>query len=72
LHVGGGWVVFKVQRITKLADQTLATVTPKIKQDLTSTGQSQAVDKYVDEMRRRWKAQTVCRATVAGANYCSS
>jgi parvulin-like peptidyl-prolyl isomerase len=72
LHVGNGWVVFKVQRITKLADQTLAKATARIKQDLSSTAQSQAVDKYVGEMRRRWKAQTVCRPTVADANYCSS
>ena len=45
LHVGNGWVVFKVQRITKLADQTLAKATARIKQDLSSTAQSQAVDK---------------------------
>ena len=72
LHVGSGWVVFKVQRITKLADQTLPNATAKIKQDLTTAAQSQAVDKYVGEMRRRWKAQTVCRPTVADTNYCSS
>ena len=53
LQVGGGWVVFKVQRITKLADQTLATASAKIKRDLTSTAQSQAVDRYVGEMRLR-------------------
>ena len=72
LQVGTGWVVFKVQRITRLADQTLAAATPKIKQDLTTAAQSQAVDKYLVEMRRRWKAQTVCRPTVADKNFCSS
>ena len=50
----------------------LANATAKIKQDLTSSGRSQAVDRYLGEMRRRWKAQTVCRPTVTDTNYCRS
>lgn len=65
LKTSSGWVVLKVQKIVPTADQTLAQATPKITQYLKSEAQAAALAKYFASVRARWKAETVCRATVA-------
>jgi parvulin-like peptidyl-prolyl isomerase len=67
-----GWVVFKVQRVTPLADRTLGQATTAIRQELTGAAQSKAVDKYLAGMRTYWRARTHCTDTVSNKDYCTA
>jgi len=68
--VDGGWLVFRVQKITALARRTLAQATPAIRKDLAATAQAKAVDGYLDALRRRWQPQTRCSSAVMSKMYC--
>jgi foldase protein PrsA len=70
LSTTSGWVVFRVQKSVPGAAQTLQQATAKIKQDLTSTGQSAAVAKYVKDMQARWQKKTRCQKDVATTVVC--
>jgi foldase protein PrsA len=56
-----GFYVFKVTKITKASQQTLAQAKVTIKQTLASQNQQKALDKFVKAFRKRWKAKTDCR-----------
>jgi foldase protein PrsA len=57
-----GYYVFKVQKITKANQQTLAQARETIKQLLISQNQQQALDKFVKNFRKKWKDRTDCRS----------
>jgi parvulin-like peptidyl-prolyl isomerase len=65
-----GWVVFKVQRVTPLADQSLAQATSAIRSELTSTAQGKTVNRYLDSMRSYWHARTHCSSAISDKTYC--
>jgi foldase protein PrsA len=57
-----GYYVFKVVKITPAVHPTLADATPVIREELTAGRQREAADRFSRDLRRRWKARTVCRA----------
>jgi foldase protein PrsA len=56
-----GYYVFKVQKVTKASQQTLAQSKATIKQLLASQGQQKALEKFVKDFRKKWKDKTNCR-----------
>jgi foldase protein PrsA len=56
-----GYYVFKVTKVTKASQQTLAQAKETIRQTLASQNQQKALDKFVKSFRKRWKAKTDCR-----------
>lgn len=56
-----GFYVFRVQKVTKASQQTLAQAKETIKQLLASQGQQKALDDFVKDFRDKWKEQTECR-----------
>ena len=56
-----GWYVFDVTNITKAKQQTLDQSKASIKQILQSQGQQNALKKFGDDYRKRYKAETDCR-----------
>jgi foldase protein PrsA len=56
-----GYYIFKVLGTKAGSQQTLAQVQASIKQQLTSTGQQAAFNKFVKDFKKKWKAKTDCR-----------
>src|SRR3954449_9232709 len=56
-----GYYVFKVQKITKASQQTLAQAKQTIKQLLASQNQQKALDSFVKDFRKKWKGKTNCK-----------
>lgn len=56
-----GFYVFRVQKVTKASQQTLAQAKETIKQLLASQGQQKALDDFVKDFRDKWKEKTECR-----------
>jgi foldase protein PrsA len=57
-----GYYVFTVTGITPASQQTLAEATATIKQTLQSQGQQKALDAFVKDFTKRWRAKTECSA----------
>lgn len=68
---GGGSLIFKVQKITPLPAQTLKQATTKIRNELDGIARTKAVDKFLAELHKRWKAKTKCVASVKDSQYCT-
>jgi foldase protein PrsA len=56
-----GYYVFKVQKITKASQQSLAQAKETIKQLLASQNQQKALDSFVKDFRKKWKGKTNCK-----------
>ena len=56
-----GYYVFKVTKVTKASQQTLAQSKQTIKQLLASQKQQKALDSFVKRFRDKWKDRTECR-----------
>jgi foldase protein PrsA len=56
-----GFYVFRVQKVTKASQQTLAQAKETIKQLLASQNQQKALDTFVKDFRDKWKGKTQCR-----------
>jgi foldase protein PrsA len=56
-----GFYVFRVDKVTAASQQTLAEATPSIKDVLASQNQQKALDAFVKNFRKKWKAETECR-----------
>jgi foldase protein PrsA len=56
-----GYYVFKVQKITKASQQSLAQAKQTIKQLLASQNQQKSLDTFVKDFRKKWKAKTNCK-----------
>ena len=56
-----GYYVFKVQKITKASQQSLAQAKETIKQLLASQNQQKSLDKFVKDFRSKWKKKTNCK-----------
>ena len=56
-----GWYVFEVTKVTKAKQQTLDESKASIKQILQSQNQQNALKKFGDDYRKRYKAETDCR-----------
>jgi len=56
-----GYYVFKVQKITKASQQSLAQAKETIKQLLASQNQQKSLDTFVKDFRKKWKKQTNCK-----------
>ena len=56
-----GWYVFEVEKITKGKQQSLDESKANIKQQLASQQQNNALKKFGDDYRKRYKAETDCR-----------
>ena len=56
-----GWYVFDVSKITESKQQTLEESKASIKQILSSQGQQNALKKFGDDYRNRYKKETDCR-----------
>jgi foldase protein PrsA len=56
-----GYYIFRVQKITPATQQTLAQVSPTIKQQLSTTNQQAALDAFVKKFRAKWTSRTDCR-----------
>jgi foldase protein PrsA len=56
-----GWYVFRVDKVTKASQQTLAQAKTTIKQVLASQNQQKALDDFVKNFRKKWKEKTECR-----------
>lgn len=68
---GGGSLIFRVQKITKLPDTSLKAATSLIRNELDSIARTKAVDKFLTELHKRWKAKTSCIASIKDSQYCS-
>ncbi len=55
-----GYYVFDVTKITPASQQTLAEAKDTIKQTLQSQNQQKALDTFVKDFTKRWKAKTEC------------
>ena len=56
-----GFYVFKVQKITKASQQTLAQARTTIRQLLASQNQQKALESFVKDFSKKWKDKTECR-----------
>ena len=56
-----GWYVFEVAKVTKAKQQSLEESKASIKQILQQQGQQNALKKFGDDYRKRYKAETDCR-----------
>src|SRR3954469_22538641 len=56
-----GYYVFKVQKVTPAAQQSLKDATATIKQLLASQNQQKALETFVKDFRSKWKGKTKCR-----------
>jgi foldase protein PrsA len=56
-----GWYVFDVSDVTKAKQQTFDQSKAQVKQLLSSQGQQNALKKFGDDYRKRWKELTDCR-----------
>jgi foldase protein PrsA len=56
-----GWYVFEVEKVTKGKQQSLEESKANIKQQLASQQQNNALKKFGDDYRKRYKATTDCR-----------
>src|ERR671931_93038 len=56
-----GWYVFEVTKVSKAKEQSLDESKASIKQILQSQGQQNALKKFGDDYRKRYKAETDCR-----------
>jgi foldase protein PrsA len=56
-----GWYVFEVEKVTKGKQQSLDESKANIKQQLASQQQNNALKKFGDDYRKRYKATTDCR-----------
>jgi foldase protein PrsA len=56
-----GFYVFKVQKITKASQQTLAQARTTIRQLLASQNQQKALESFVKDFTKKWKDKTNCR-----------
>jgi foldase protein PrsA len=56
-----GWYVFQVEKITPGKEQSLDESKANIKQQLAQQQQNNALKKFGDDYRKRYKAQTDCR-----------
>ena len=56
-----GWYVFEVEKVTKGKQQSLEESKANIKQQLASQQQNNALKKFGDDYRKRYKAETDCR-----------
>ena len=63
-----GDYVFEVTKIKPSTQQSLATATPLIKQQLTSTAQTNAQTAVDNKAKKDWLSQTTCRAGYAMAD----
>ncbi len=57
-----GYYIYEVRSITPATQQSLAQVKASVKQQLASSGQQQALSKFVKEFKEKWKGRTECRA----------
>ena len=55
-----GYYVFKVQKVTPASQQSLKQAKQTIKQLLASQNQQKALDSFVKNFRKKWKAKTNC------------
>lgn len=62
LRAAGRWFLFKVVRVRPAQQQTLAQAAPTIKQLLKSRHEQDALDVFVRDFTKRWRAKTTCRA----------
>lgn len=69
---GGGYMVFKVDKATPLATQTLAQATPAIKANLSAAAASTATSAFLLDLSKRWKSKTRCAAGIVSAQYCGT
>ncbi len=60
-----GFYVFKVTKITPASQQTEKQATATIKQLLASQKQQKALDTFVKNFTKKWKAKTTCRKSYA-------
>jgi parvulin-like peptidyl-prolyl isomerase len=67
-----GWMVFKVQKVTPLAAQTLAQASAAIRKDLDATVQGKAIASYLSDVRDRWRSRTTCDAVVRDPEFCKA
>ncbi len=56
-----GYYVFKVDKITKATQQSLAQATPTIKQLVAQQNQQKALDSFVKDFQKKWQDRTNCR-----------
>ena len=52
--------MFTVTKVTPAAQQTLEQAKPTIEQLLAAEDQKDALDGYLDQFRRKWRAKTEC------------
>ena len=71
LSVDGGWIVFKVQKITPLPEQDLEAAGDAIRRDLRGAAQTKATNTFITGLRDRWKARTRCTPPVSVPEFCS-
>jgi foldase protein PrsA len=57
-----GYYVVQVQKITPRKQQTLKQATPSIKQQLEIEHQRTVITKFSDDLKKKWRARTNCRA----------
>jgi foldase protein PrsA len=60
-----GWYVFRVDKVSKASQQTLAQAKPTIKQVLASENQNKALEAFTKDFRDKWKDKTECREEFA-------
>ena len=71
VEVQGGWMVFRVQAVTPMPEKDLEGATPAIRKELRGIAQSRATERFVTELRDRWKGETRCSDRVASPEFCA-
>lgn len=62
IRTRSGWYVFRVTRIRPAREHSLERSRPTIVALLRSQREQEALDRFVRDFTRRWRAQTICRA----------
>ena len=57
-----GYYIYEVVSVTAGTQKSLAQVQSTVKQQLTATGEQQALGKFVKEFKKKWAAKTECRS----------
>jgi foldase protein PrsA len=56
-----GYYVFEVTGVTDATQQSLKQATPTIKQTLANQNQQKALNRFISDFRKRWRAKTECQ-----------
>lgn len=72
VKIDGGWMVYKVTKITPLPEQSFDRAKDAIKQNLDNEAKARATATYLAKLRKDSQAYTTCLPSITSKEYCGS